>query len=197
MVPRQKLHGRQMGRLVFSQVTVEEAEAQEGEMTQVTHQEESDRARAWRSEDGLALPPVSGPGLVAEGGLPWLPAHQQSTKLPASKAELPWHCASSFQLTRRPHSYLMHLCLNWPRPLMGTGQPAPQGSVYVVLLGPPEPCLSQSNREKRSLLPVNMQIPANPTAYDLETGARQAAGVRNKLCRGQKGVGKRGTARKA
>ena len=198
MVPRQKLHGRQMGRLVFSQVTVEEAEAQEGEMTQVTRQEESDRPGPGDLRMGLPSHPSQGRDWRhTEGGLPWLPAHQQSTKLPASKAELPWHCASSFQLTHRPHSYLMHLCLNWPRPLMGTGQPAPQGSVYVVLLGPPEPCLSQSNREKRSLLPVNMQIPANPTAYDLETGARQAAGVRNKPCRGQKGVGKRGTARKA
>lgn len=42
-----------------------------------------------------------------------------------------------------------------------------------------------------------MQIPANLTAFDLETGARQAAGVRNKSCRGQRGLGKRGTASKA
>ena len=147
---------------------------------------------------GRASHRVSGPGLAAHTeGLPQLPSCLQSTKVAASKAELPRHCAPSFQLTHCLHSYLMHLYPNWSRPLMGTGQPAPQGSVYVVLLGPPEPCLSQSNKEKRSLLPVNMQIPANPTAYDLETGPRQVAGVRNKPCRGQKGVGKRGTARKA
>ena len=99
MVPRQKLHGRQMGRLVFSQVTVEEAEAQEGEMTQVTRQEESDRPGPGDLRMGLPSHPSQGRDWRhTEGGLPWLPAHQQSTKLPASKAELPWHYASSFQL---------------------------------------------------------------------------------------------------
>lgn len=33
---RQQLHGRQMGQLALSQVTVEETETQEGEVTQVT-----------------------------------------------------------------------------------------------------------------------------------------------------------------
>ena len=50
---------------------------------------------------------------------------------------------------------VMHLCLNWPSPLMGTSRSASQGCIYLTLLGSPGSCLSQSNTEKRSLLPAN------------------------------------------
>lgn len=70
-------------------------------MTQVTRQEESDRARAWRSEDGLALPPVSGPGLVAHRRRPSL-APCPPTKHKASSFQSRAALALCFQLPAHP-----------------------------------------------------------------------------------------------
>lgn len=53
----------------------------------------------------------------------------------------------------------------------------------------------KQDRKEATASRQQMQILANTTVFDLETGARQAAGVRTKSCRGQRGLGKRGTSR--
>lgn len=109
-----------------SQVTVEETEAQEGEVTQVTRPGRERQSQGLEVRGRAAPPTLSGPGLAAHTeGLPQLPSCLQSTRVPASKQSCP---GTVLPASNSPTacSYLMHLYPNWPRPLMGTGQPAPQ-----------------------------------------------------------------------
>lgn len=116
-----------------SQVTVEETEAQEGEVTQVT-QPGRERQSQGLEVRGRAAPPTrSGPGLAAHTeSLPQLPSCLQSTRVPASKQSC---LALCFQLPTHPlpaqlsHAFVSQLAKT-PDGDRPASTPGPQSLVY-------------------------------------------------------------------
>lgn len=92
--------------------------------------------------------------------------------MPAPKAELAIAVPQAFQIATSHHCYLMHLCLNLLSPLMGTSRAVSQGPIYHTAGMPKALFTPKQHRKVATVSRQQLQIPAHPTLFDLETVAR-------------------------